>query len=285
MGTRNFDSLDAQAITIRFNCEKCKALIEEELEWTPPDLSAERYRDATGYEESEIECSNCSANYGVSVTAELGGGSVDLHTNDEDHPFELIETFRPGYWEYIEDLERSAQELPTEEHLFEELNEIRSLLDLAIDERLYYNLLKQSYVHAVTIMESFLFELAFKKIQGNESMQEEFVKFHKSFQKNIKHSNIHFEMRTLITKIKEELVSIAYHNLPEISALYSTVLNIDIGDINELTTIVELRHDLVHRNGKNKQGELINLSQHIVIETIEKIESFMRRVNIESNRK
>jgi hypothetical protein len=171
MGTRTFDSLDAQSITIKFNCEECSTVIEEELEWTGPDFGAERYRDATGYEESVINCSNCGAPYGVSVTAELGGGSVDLHTKDDEHPFELIETFRPGYWEYIEDLERSAQELPTEEHLFEELNEIRSLLELSIDQRLYTNLLKQSYVHAVTIMESFLFELAFKKIQGSESMQ------------------------------------------------------------------------------------------------------------------
>jgi len=229
LGTRTFNSLDAQSITIKFDCEECATVIEEDLEWTPPDLGAERYRDATGYEESDIHCSNCKAVYEIAVTAELGGGSVDLHTKDDEHPFELIETFRPGYWEYIEDLERSAQELPTEEHLFEELNEIRSLLDLAIEGKLYNNLLKQSYVHAVTIMESFLFELAFKKIQESESKQEEFVKFHKSFQKNIKHSNIHFEMRTLITKIKEELVSIAYHNLPEMSALYSNVMNIDIG--------------------------------------------------------
>jgi hypothetical protein len=91
-------------------------------------------------------------------------------------------------------------------------------------------------------------------------------------------------MRTLITKIKEELVSIAYHNLPEISALYSNVMNIDIGSIDELTTIVERRHDLVHRNGKNKQGELIELSHAMVIEAIEKIELFMERVNKETIR-
>jgi len=58
-----------------------------------------------------------------------------------------------------------------------------------------------------------------------------------------------------------------------------------IGNINELTTIVELRHDLVHRNGKNKQGKLIDLSQAMVIEAIEKIESFMTRVKTESSRK
>ncbi len=279
MGIQYFDSLDTETLTIKFNCEDCGDKIEEELEWDGPDFGAERARDATGYVQYDIQCHKCGSVYPIEVVAELGGGHVILNTEDEEHEFELIETYSREYEEYLEDIESSILDSKSEEHLFVELSEIKSLLELKIEANLYEILLKQSYVHAITIMESFLFEIIFKKIKENPSMQEEFVKNHEPFRtKKITISEIHLEMRSLYTKVKQALVEITFHNLHEVKKYYSSVLNINIGDTSDLMSIVSKRHDLVHRNGKDKEGAKITLTKEEVISVLDKIEVFMRQI-------
>ena len=52
--------------------------------------------------------------------------------------------------------------------------------------------------------------------------------------------------------------------------MYSTTFKIDFPDISELSKCVITRHNLVHRNGRTKEGIPVNIDKFQVSELINK---------------
>lgn len=51
--------------------------------------------------------------------------------------------------------------------------------------------------------------------------------------------------------VKHSLNNILYHNSWQIKQIYLKMLSVDLGDISLLSKSVVIRHDIVHRNGKD----------------------------------
>lgn len=84
-------------------------------------------------------------------------------------------------------------------------------------------------------------------------------------------------------KVREHLRAILYHNLARVDALYNIALGIRIlnltTDKENIFKAVKLRHDCVHRNGFDKDGnELTVFTQCFVGETGDLIRSFVENV-------
>lgn len=61
--------------------------------------------------------------------------------------------------------------------------------------------------------------------------------------------------------------------------MYQDTLKIEFPEIGELMTVIKTRHDMVHRNGKNKEGEKIELTKELVSEVIGKVEKFVKNID------
>jgi hypothetical protein len=65
------------------------------------------------------------------------------------------------------------------------------------------------------------------------------------------------------TRVSEYLRSIPYHNLPRVDFLYATALGIRIlslrRDKDRLFKTIMLRHDCVHRNGRDRDGKALRV--------------------------
>ena len=48
---------------------------------------------------------------------------------------------------------------------------------------------------------------------------------------------------------------VIYHDLPKVSGMFRDALGIELPNIGEIYKSVFIRHDLVHRNGKTKDGD------------------------------
>lgn len=63
------------------------------------------------------------------------------------------------------------------------------------------------------------------------------------------------------TKVLQHLRNIVYHKLDRVNALYLSSMGINIlgdnGRNERLMKAVQIRHDIVHRNGKNVNGEIV----------------------------
>jgi hypothetical protein len=69
-----------------------------------------------------------------------------------------------------------------------------------------------------------------------------------------------------------------YHNLIKVKEIYQSTFKIAFPDIEFLINYVKVRHDLVHRNGKTKQGEEVNIDKEVVSDLIEKTSIFVDEI-------
>ena len=76
------------------------------------------------------------------------------------------------------------------------------------------------------------------------------------------------------------MVAVIYHDLPKVKNMYQDSLKIAFPEISELMLIIKTRHDMVHRNGKDKDGKIIEITESIIDEIIEIVEEFV--MDIES---
>lgn len=84
-------------------------------------------------------------------------------------------------------------------------------------------------------------------------------------------------------KVREHLRSILYHNLAKVDVLYGIALKIKILDHSDdkgsLFKAVILRHDCVHRNGFDKEGnELKIFNKKFVRDSADQIKSFVENI-------
>lgn len=87
----------------------------------------------------------------------------------------------------------------------------------------------------------------------------------------------HDGIRNEVAKYLEELI---YHNLSKVKQLYKSVLCVDFPkDLSSIFRAIELRHDIVHRNGHNKEGDKHQLSLESVHELISHLRGFVENVD------
>ncbi|OAT24130.1 hypothetical protein M977_00422 [Buttiauxella gaviniae ATCC 51604] len=75
-----------------------------------------------------------------------------------------------------------------------------------------------------------------------------------------------------------------YHNVEKIVPIYSAVLGektpIDLKDkIPEIVNIAKVRHDIVHRNGADKEGNPRDLNKQVLLKAMEDIYDFVKSVS------
>lgn len=78
---------------------------------------------------------------------------------------------------------------------------------------------------------------------------------------------------------KKAMLEVIYHNLPKVSKMYEGTLNITFPSFSEIQRAVSVRHDLVHRNGKTKEGREIIIDDKIIDDIISKVENFIGEID------
>lgn len=160
------------------------------------------------------------------------------------------------------------------------LNEINSLKILnrinVVDQNAHKILKRQIYVSIVTCLETYLSDAFINTTLLNEIYIKSFFSSFKDFKDQKFSLN---EIFNYIGKSEEiartAMLEIIYHNLPKVSHIYKETLDINFPSIKQLQKDISIRHDLVHRNGKNKKGDQVLVSKEIIEEFISRVESFV----------
>ena len=77
------------------------------------------------------------------------------------------------------------------------------------------------------------------------------------------------------------LRSVVYHNLPRVNALYRIVFTVDLFGLfddderSKLMAAINHRHDCVHRNGRNDQGETLGI---FTVDYVKEISTILRKL-------
>lgn len=257
-----------ESITVKFTCPDCgKEVVSDSLFVPSPDFSAENNSDSMNYEDYDIECENCGRSFEVTIYNAMYGGEVDVEDVDDVDVEEEYAEEDQDYENYVFDV--------TPERITDVLNEIEKLSD-PTKEYLY----RQLYAGAITSMEAFLSSTLLKAVLSSEENKRKFVEKYLPYrEEQISFANIYEQMDKIDSTIQETLRSLMYHNLGKIKPIYKDVLDIDLGDIRRLMKAVQIRHDIVHRSGMDKDGKLHVIRKEDVSDLVQSVSFLMSSVN------
>lgn len=258
-----------EAIIVSFTCPKCgEEVVSDELDVPSPDFAAETSSDSTNYEECEVVCEHCEHCYQTTIYNAFYGGEVEVDGVDEVRVEEIYPDEDYDYENYLFDL--------TPEQITRILDEIDSL-SVATKGFLY----RQLYAGTIASMEAFLSSTLMREVLSSDDKKRKFVENYLPYRDElIPYSSIFAKMDEVENTIRQTLRDLMFHNLGKIKPIYKAVLDIDLGDIRDIMKAVQIRHDIVHRSGKDTEGKLHNITKDDVIKLVEGVSSLMSRVSI-----
>jgi len=220
---------------------------------------------------------------------ELGGEFHDLVPEDviselvAELEEECIEWSGKPDADRFDDYYLSVVSSNTEFHetLAKNLEQARELLDAPVGEEHQSHFLRLIYVSVVTALETFLSDCFINTISGKPKLLRKFVETNPEFQKRkLTLSEIFSRVDEIEEEVRSFLMDLLWHNLEKIKPMYQTTLGIDFpDDLKPLFRAVVIRHDIVHRNGKSKDGEEIELNRDEVEDLISQVEEFGRHID------
>lgn len=137
------------------------------------------------------------------------------------------------------------------------------------------------FSHQITALEAYLGDTLINAVMSDTGAIQRLIERNDDLMKErFSLVEISKEPALVERKVREYLRSILYHNLSKVDVLYDIALGIRIlnesKDKASMFKAVTLRHDCVHRNGFNKDGEQLDVfTKQFVQETADLIRDFV----------
>lgn len=145
------------------------------------------------------------------------------------------------------------------------------------------------YANVIGAMEAYLSKTLISLVLNDENVFWKFVECYDWQNEKIRIEDIKKTYDQLNIKVQTELTEVLYHNLPKVKSIYQVVLGIDIWKdkpvMKALCKAVEIRHDLVHRNGRKKSSispqEFHNITTQMIEELIANVDKLVECVELQ----
>lgn len=157
------------------------------------------------------------------------------------------------------------------------LSSLRVLNNIAVpDFEAQKTLKRQIFVSSITCLETYLSDAFVNTVLSNKKYLKNFFRSFKDFRNQKLGMNELFDRFEKADEIAKKAMSeVTYHNLPKVSNMYKSVFNMAFPDFSKIQSYIAIRHDLVHRNGKTKEGQEIPIDGIVVNKTIDDIKCFV----------
>src|SRR6266568_5072301 len=155
----------------------------------------------------------------------------------------------------------------------ENLEKIKALLGTDVDAGLRQSLLRLLFVNIITALETFLSDAFINTVLGSPSLIRKFVETNPDFAKQkFSLNDIFNQVDTINDEVKKYLLSQIWHNIEKIKPMYESALEIKFTeDLKDIFIAIIIRHDIVHRNGKTKNGDEMVLTDEDLNDLMEKV--------------
>lgn len=260
----------ANRINLKFPCPNCGNTVEEDVEVPSPDLMAETHSDSVNSDFTDVVCEHCGYEMTVDLHTGFYGGYGEIE-DVEDGLVEVVEHFPEEDDEYYE------QQLYEATH-----TEIERALDSieVLNDNVKQFLYRLLYANVITSLETFLGDTLKREVLKDEESLRKFVESYKPFKNIVMNlSDLYVKKESMPTFVTTTLRELLYHDLRKIKPIYHDALGIDLGDVSEIYKAVLVRHDLVHRNGKNHEGVEHTITEEMVRELQTNVKALMDSVN------
>jgi hypothetical protein len=164
----------------------------------------------------------------------------------------------------------------------ESLDIIDQLANIELSEaKLQSNLYRLLFANTIAAMETYLSDAFINTVTGNRKLVHRLIETTPAFnEKKYKLSDILTWIEDTDKSVKQYLLEIIYHNIFVVKNMYKCVLELNFpDDMEALQKAVRTRHDIVHRNGKTKTGEPVDIDRDKVTENIQMIRGFVEDID------
>lgn len=183
-------------------------------------------------------------------------------------------------YDYEEQYEAITENKEYLQKFRDELSKLKLLNALAVPDKTLKDILtRQLYISVIGTMETFLSDAFINLTNDKDEFFRNFIETHPEFKKR------KFELKEIFEeydKLKETakvvMLDTIYHNLPSVSLMFKDTFKIEFPSIKEVYECVLKRHDLVHRNGKTKDGTPVKPDENAVNELMEKVSNFVEEI-------
>ena len=270
-----FNCFGTDKLKIAFKCCKCNSEIIEEISDIPePDYSADTDSDSQVSFDDNFFCPNCNKEYMYEIYCGMySGGNLSIEGISNDTEISLVE-IPDTYIEAIQDNEEPFETFKSQMKCLSDLMDI-SYNNYVIEQTVN----KLVYANIVTCMETYLSDSLINLLSTDEKILREFVENNDDYKKlQFNLSDIFKKYESLSFIIRDKLYNFTFHKLQDVNKLFKSISIIfpDFTDIHD--DIVIKRHDIVHRNGKDKNGNEIIISKNDVKNVYQRIYEFIEKI-------
>ncbi|AKO51388.1 hypothetical protein ABA45_02285 [Marinobacter psychrophilus] len=261
-------------VDIHFYCP-CGAVIEKTLPVPPQDPMAEQHSDSgTEYFDSAI-CDGCGKNFDVEVTDTyfevdvIVAEAVDLSFDVRDLPEE-------------DDVSWIIQSTQQFEEFTEVIQGVVALVETSVPTHADRTLRNMLYVQTVTTVEAYLSGAFIHAVLNSEELIQKLVESDPELAKQkFSLKEIFTQWEGLRITVGKYLKALIFHDLRKIKPMFKDVLGIEFPDIPWLFQAVLIRHDCVHRNGLDKDGNRHEITKSQVMELARSSADFVSQIDQE----
>ncbi|QFI37169.1 hypothetical protein FR932_04660 [Moritella marina ATCC 15381] len=202
----------------------------------------------------------------------------DMCNDDDICELNISDLVYGGWVDDFEDIAQiQAGRTVFHEHFKQSLDELSTLNNSSENKILQ----RMIFATAISTVEAYLSDTMKKQVLNRHAIKRRFVKHFKSFNKNVKESGVFEFLDTLDERLNEEIDKISFHNLDTVTGLYKNVLLCEFpkDKISKLDAAIDIRHDIVHRNGKKTDGSLVMVSQQDVVNLIDLVQHIIKEID------
>lgn len=152
--------------------------------------------------------------------------------------------------------------------------EALAALDIPVRERDLLDRLL--FVNAITALETYLSDVFIYSVGRDSNLLRKFVQTTPEFRKEkIPLSEVFAVVEAIEKKSRSHIMDVVWHHLERVRPMYNDTLGISFPkEMGELFKAVALRHDLVHRNGRSKEGKLHKITSAEVQALVHRVREF-----------
>lgn len=205
----------------------------------------------------------------------------DLH-RDVGEEWAPIEHEGAGYDDYIRSLVVYRRDDPIN-FLMMRMREIEAAVDSSASTGASQLALHQmAHGALISALEAYLSDTVLYWTGREDSAFRKLVSTNKDFQaRTLKLSELFERLDALKEEVKDYLTGLVWHRLDKVKALMVSALEIPVPAIGELMKEIICRHDIVHRAGRNKDGDVVTVTREDLHRLRTTIAEFALAIDVE----
>lgn len=259
-----------------WGCSECGQENRQEIDVPELDFSADKSSDMATSDWIEIVCDKCGTTFTGHVYVNVGEASFEI-----EEPTEFSFSGDMPMYEPEEDYEPAEDPYSIATEALGHLGDMVGAAGPANDPQFINRLV---FAGAISSLEAYLGDTLINAVQERADIRDALLRNHKELGAISATAAELAEDPDIITKrLIAELRGYLYHNMLRVMALYQGAFAISIvpskAERDVLFHAMPRRHDCVHRNGRNPQGEKLTVfTDEYVREVIAAISSVVKHI-------